>query len=157
MEMPRQTSLLTDPADLLDSSLRTAFLDLVKARRAARRGGAENPDFAFVADATLYAIHAGWLHGPRATRQLRALAAGVARLTAASPGSLGDVPARVKLRREVGVLAAQPDLPTQTTAVSAVGEGLVPGVQTPDHVTGVTSRVEGHCETGTCHAPESSA
>jgi plasmid replication initiation protein len=76
----------TDPADLLDSSLRTAFLNLVKARRVARRVGAENSDFTFVADATLYAIHAGWLHGPRATRQLRALAAGVTRLTATRRG-----------------------------------------------------------------------
>jgi hypothetical protein len=41
-------------------------------------------DFDFVADATLYAIRVGWLRGPRAVRQVEALAAGAGRLAFAA-------------------------------------------------------------------------
>jgi len=84
--MRRRAPLVTDSAALLDPSLKTAFLDLVKTRRAARRAGAEHPDFAFVADATLYAIHAGWLRGTKAARQIKALTVGAAGLTAVRKG-----------------------------------------------------------------------
>ena len=84
--MPRHAPLLADPSALLDLSLKTAFLDLVRARKAVRRAGAVTPDFDFAADATLYAIHAGWLRGARATWQIEALIAGATRLTAARRG-----------------------------------------------------------------------